>query len=150
MPGLQSPPEPSENTRQERQARREAIRLKKIAYITQEMDLTPEEAEKFWPLYNAMEKEHIQLMKHRHGLLKKIHSGFDTGEAALSEEELRKLLADYDDLYLREGALRKRYFTRYSSFLSTEKIARLYVAEERFNDQLLRDFFAKRANEHHK
>ena len=33
--------------------KREQIKALKIAYITDELKLTPEEATKFWPLFNA-------------------------------------------------------------------------------------------------
>ena len=44
-------------TDQERQAERETIQAQKVAFITQETGLTTDEAEKFWPLYNEMEKK---------------------------------------------------------------------------------------------
>ena len=35
----------------------EKVRSLKIAYITQELELTSKEAEKFWPIYNEYEKK---------------------------------------------------------------------------------------------
>ena len=35
----------------------ERIQAEKIAFITQELDLTPEEAQVFWPVYNQCWKE---------------------------------------------------------------------------------------------
>jgi len=40
---------------------RERIRAYKTAHITQQMDLTVQEAEKFWPVYNAYDKEMFSL-----------------------------------------------------------------------------------------
>ncbi len=42
---------------QDRKAEREAIQAQKVAFITQEVGFTAEEAERFWPLYNEMERE---------------------------------------------------------------------------------------------
>ena len=38
----------------------EKIRRAKIALITERLDLTPEQAEKFWPIYNAYEEKKHQ------------------------------------------------------------------------------------------
>lgn len=34
---------------------REKLSAAKIAFITQKLDITPDQAEQFWPLYNAFE-----------------------------------------------------------------------------------------------
>ena len=39
----------------------ERIKAQKVAYITDELDLTPQEAEKFWPIYNSYDKTLYQL-----------------------------------------------------------------------------------------
>ncbi|MFK7783052.1 hypothetical protein, partial [Psychroserpens sp.] len=36
---------------------KERIKAQKIAFITEKLDLTTEEAQQFWPIYNAHEKE---------------------------------------------------------------------------------------------
>lgn len=36
---------------------KDRIRAAEIAYLSQKLDLTPEEAQKFWPLYNQYTKE---------------------------------------------------------------------------------------------
>ena len=37
---------------QDRDSWRERIRSERVAFITEELSLTPAEAEKFWPVYN--------------------------------------------------------------------------------------------------
>jgi len=44
-------------TDEERRAEREAIQAQKVAFITQEVGLTAQDAEKFWPLYNELEQK---------------------------------------------------------------------------------------------
>jgi len=43
------------------QGKRERLKAYKTAYITEHLDLTPQEAEKFWPIYNAYEKQIYKL-----------------------------------------------------------------------------------------
>ena len=40
-----------------------AIKVKKIAYITESLELTPDEAEKFWPIYNEFESKKMAVTK---------------------------------------------------------------------------------------
>jgi len=44
---------------------KDRIRAAEIAYLSQKLDLTPEEAQKFWPLYNQYTKEVEILIKER-------------------------------------------------------------------------------------
>ncbi len=48
-------------TDEERRAEREAIRAQRVAFITQEVGLTAEDAEKFWPLYNELEQKVMEV-----------------------------------------------------------------------------------------
>lgn len=45
---------------------KDKIRAAEIAYLSQKLDLTPEEAQKFWPLYNKYAKEVETLIAERH------------------------------------------------------------------------------------
>ena len=54
---------------QERKGREEYIekfRSMKIAFFTEKLELTPGEAEIFWPAYNEYEKEKREISRHRH------------------------------------------------------------------------------------
>ena len=46
---------------QERKEMKEKIKTMKIAFITEKLDLSTSEAEKFWPIYNAFDKAQMKL-----------------------------------------------------------------------------------------
>ena len=48
----------------------EEIKARKIAYITEMVQLTPEEAQNFWPLYNELQQKIAAQHKKRHDLSK--------------------------------------------------------------------------------
>ena len=48
-----------------REARMEKFRTEKIAFLTTKLELTTTEAEKFWPIYNQLEKERWEARAHR-------------------------------------------------------------------------------------
>src|SRR4051812_42751159 len=59
----QMPPAPPEE-------RMEKLESMKIGFFTQRLDLTPEEAKKFWPVYNAFQDDLEKLRKgHRESLM---------------------------------------------------------------------------------
>jgi hypothetical protein len=57
----------------------------KVAFITQRLDLSPEQAEKFWPTYNQHSKEKRSLMREINRLVK--------DEEGLTNEQASQLIA---------------------------------------------------------
>ena len=53
----------NEEQKRTHQEMREMIQAKKIAFFTEYLDLTPSEAEKFWPLYNSFWKQRMDAHK---------------------------------------------------------------------------------------
>ena len=94
---------PREKPKKEMHKRIESAR---IAHITQRLDLSPDEAQKFWPVYNQFSKERRELHKN----LRETHKKIDPTTA--SEKELRNLL----DLQLttkqKELDLEKKYTSK--------------------------------------
>ena len=58
-PGMEMPPPPRPMTKEQR-ARLESFR---IQFITKKLDLSPAEAEKFWPVYNEQKEASRNLMQ---------------------------------------------------------------------------------------
>src|SRR5690349_1590865 len=56
---------------------REQIATLKIGFITQKLNLTPEEAKVFWPVYNQYDEELEQLRKSRRDNLLNAKMNFD-------------------------------------------------------------------------
>jgi hypothetical protein len=91
----------------------EKIQSLKIAFITQKLQLTPSEAEKFWPIYNEYDNE-------VHGLQ------LDNNDPnPLGKEE--KLLN-----------IRKKYLSSFEKILGPDKTNRLFNAERDFRGILIR------------
>ena len=126
--------------------KRENLKAYKTAYITQQLDLSQKEAEKFWPIYNAYQKKIFQLkvLKIR-AFQKKIRD--KGGIDALNDNEADKLLVD---LIQNEQALvetKKELYKSLEKVISSKKILKLYRAEHEFNKRLLAEFRKKRIKE---
>jgi len=81
----------------------------KIAYITKKMDLSPEEAQKFWPIYNQYAAE---LREARQQAEKNNET-----EISLDENQLK---------------IRKKYDARFAQVLSADKVNAFFKSEKEF------------------
>lgn len=111
------------------------IKSLKIAYITEHLDLTPQEAEKFWPVYNLHDDK---INKLRHQDMRRIKHQFKEGDISnISETEAENLLNEYIQL---EEDLIKEYRQMnidLKKVLSAKKIILLKKIEDDFGRQLL-------------
>ncbi|MCR5003712.1 MAG: hypothetical protein K5984_05015 [Bacteroidales bacterium] len=113
----------------EKQNWREKMMAEKIAFITTELNLTPEEAQDFWPIYNKAEEERGQFFKESHMAYKKIKTAIEEGA---TEENLKALIKDYTEIQKRGTEIDSKYFAEYIKVISAEKTAKLILSEEKF------------------
>ena len=109
------------------------IKAQKAAYLTQKMDLTAEEAQKFWPVYNQYDKELEALRKERRAAHKAMK---DPGE--MSEADAAKAIDDQLASEQRELDLRKKYAADFKKTVGATKTMKLFRAEREFNRELLK------------
>ena len=64
----------------------------KIAFLTSEMQITPEEAQVFWPVYNQIWKEKDEVMKKIFKSFRELEEALDSGK---SGKEINKLMEAY-------------------------------------------------------
>ena len=107
----------------------------KIAFLTSEIDLTPEEAQVFWPVYNKMEKEKEEAMK-------KSRTAYWELEKAVNDEKNTKdisaLLKTYLEANDASGDIDAKYIKDFQKVIPAEKVARLFLAEEHFRINQIR------------
>lgn len=108
------------------------IKAEKIAYLTDKMDLSSAEAEKFWPVYNRAEAETKACWKLVMEAYKALEASIDSGK---DDKEISTLLDKYLDAREKGDGIERKYTTEYRKILSNDKIARLYIAEEDFRRQ---------------
>ncbi|SEP64537.1 sensor of ECF-type sigma factor [Flavobacterium urocaniciphilum] len=114
---------------QENDTRKEKIKSLKIAFISQKLSLTSEEAEKFWPIYNKYD-EKIMLLKEEQ-LKLKIQNRNLTGEEALKKiEEAEQKEAEI-------MALKKKMRAELIPVITAEKVLKLEQLEHEFHRKLL-------------
>ena len=118
--------------------KREKIKAYKVSFLTTELELTPSEAEKFWPIYNAFDDKQFEL---RHQKMKTYLARLDDDNInSISEKEAAVLLSQMEstdkELYL----LREKYNSNLKKILSAKKILKLKKSEDDFNRKLLKQY----------
>lgn len=111
---------------------REKIMSEKIAFLTSELNITPQEAQTFWPVYNQVNKEKDEAMHEVFRAYKAMSSAIKDNKSA---KEINNLLDKYLSALEKQRELDNKTPDRYKKVLPVEKVAKLYVAEERFRRQ---------------
>jgi hypothetical protein len=116
-------------------AGRERLDAYKIAFFTKRLNLTSQEAEKFWPVYNEYQdgKNRIQLER------QELNRNFNQNELNMSERELSEAGDRLVGLAVREAALAQEFHNKIKTILSPVKVLRLYQAENQYRLQLLNE-----------
>lgn len=111
---------------------KERIKAQKVAFITDKLNLTAEEAQKFWPIYNSHE-ETIDNIKS--GDLRDVKMKMRKGDVSDDEADklLEKLVKAENDMH----AARSKLVSDLKKVISSKKIIKLKAAEDQFNKMLL-------------
>ncbi|WP_298894444.1 hypothetical protein [uncultured Psychroserpens sp.] len=122
----------------QRKERQERLKALKVAFITEKLELTSDEAEKFWPVYNAIEEKKEVLRKEVQTIRRELD--FD----ALTDTEANKLLKDLMGLENRKHNLQIKQVNDLLQVIPAKKIILLKVVEEQFKAQMLKELRKRR------
>lgn len=107
----------------------ERINNEKIAFLTSEMDLTTQEAQAFWPIYNEAKNEKEKLFREVMKAYKALDEGIKAGK---TEKEMLTLVENYCAAGKAVNEADERYMQSCLKVLPAEKVARLLIGEEKF------------------
>ena len=111
---------------------RERVRAEKVAFLTEEIDLTESEAQVCWPIYYEILKTERESFE----AVKKAYDAMAKGvEEKKGGKEMEKLVKAYIDAKEKNEGIETKYLNKLLKVLPAEKVARYYVAEEKFRHQ---------------
>lgn len=120
----------------------EQIKSLKIAHLASELNLSSQEADKFWPLYTTYDNKIFDL---RHNEVARFIHKKDIEEIQkMSEEDSKKALANIIDYEQEYFSVRKKFNEDAQKILSNKKIILLKKAEDDFNRKLLKQYKKKK------
>ncbi len=118
--------------------KKEQVQALKVAFLTSELSLSSEEAEKFWPVYNDFDNKQFEL---RHQKMKVFMKRMNDGSIdQMSEKEATAFLIQIDNNEDELYQIRKKFVANLKGIISPIKIIKLKKAEEDFNRKLLKQY----------
>lgn len=110
---------------------RDKIQAARVAYITDQLALTPEEAERFWPIYREFAEKRKEIRQQ----LKDVKKNPDPNKT--TEQNEKDIVDQQFDVKQKELNLEKDYSGRLLKVISAQKLRTLPEAERRFRQMIL-------------
>ncbi len=119
-------------TAQEEDGHNDKVEALKIAFITEKLNLSSNEAKVFWPVFNEFngEQKKIRAKMKENVLTFKAKS-------SPSDQDASKFISDQLGLKQAELDLQKKYVSEFKKVLPEKKVALLLTLEQEFKQQLL-------------
>ena len=109
--------------------REERIKAYRVAVFTEKLNLSPEEAQSFWPIYNEYTDK-------RDALIDQFKPGKPVSD--MSEAEMETQLARYFERQQKEIDLEKEMVVKMRKFLPLKKVVRIPQAERDFREAIFK------------
>ena len=106
----------------------EKVKVRRIAFITEKLQLTPEEAQLFWPLFNDFQKKRRTIQKTYRGKF-----NFSLMSDAEVASQLDRQLEKEEQLLI----LKKAFIGDLRNVLPVRKVAMLSETEKKFKEWML-------------
>ena len=103
----------------------------KIAFITNRVSFTQEQAQKFWPLYNEFSDRRRELNRAGRLLRREVTDG-------MTDQQIRENYTQSFALRQQELNLEKEYFEKFQKVISLRQVAQLYLAERDFTKEVIK------------
>jgi hypothetical protein len=114
-------------------AKRDKIDQLRVTFINSKVNLSNQETQQFWPLYNEL-NDKLDLLKktYRINFIKNFNA------ESLTDKEAEALLTAEYLLKQKELDLNKEYYEKYKKILPIKKIALIKMAENDFKKELIK------------
>lgn len=113
---------------------RDRIKSERIAFLTKEMNLSPEDAQRFWPVVNKYSSELEEAKKNQRRLRIQTYPNVNK----LSNQELEKYLKDELELNQKIHSLEQAMHKELTTVISPLLHVKYYQAERKFRMELLK------------
>jgi Spy/CpxP family protein refolding chaperone len=133
-PPVLSQPGPGPGPGPMREKIRQRIKTIKIWQLTDTVGLTPEQSEKFFPIYNEHQDALQDLEKEQQEAFRRLNALTDDPDA--SDKDIKEAMKQIDEFARRSMQIRQDYMEEISKVLSIRQQAKLLVFEEMFKKRL--------------
>ena len=120
----------------------EKYRSMRVAYFTDNLDLTPDEAEKFWPLYNKYDNQKEELRNNRRMIMREYHQE----GREITEEEAEVFTDRHIEMKQKDIEVDIEFHKELKTVLTANKIMQFYITEVQFREYMLKRIREDRGN----
>ena len=120
---------------EEIQVTREVINNQRQALVTRAMDLTPNEMQRFWPLYRQYRVAASKVGDRIVGLITTYADNYQD----LNDKVADQLLTEFVRIEEERARLKAQYLPKFKKVLPVKKVARFYQIENKLDTALLAD-----------
>nr|WP_294936372.1 sensor of ECF-type sigma factor [uncultured Flavobacterium sp.] len=124
-----------------REKHMERIKALRVAFISDRLDLSPEEAQKFWPIFNQYDERQIELHKQKRQLMHKLRPENTSG---LSDKETAALMEQDENLETDMQNNRRKLAKDLQGVIPNQKILMLKQLDIEFKEKLLKQMKNRR------
>lgn len=117
---------------------REKIKALKVAFITQELNMSSQTAQKFWPVYNKYEMD-------KRALHKRENVDWDN-LGTISDSKAEAMLKEYLAVEREEYIIKRQLFSDLKKILSAREIVLLHKLESDFHKKMIQEYRNRTAN----
>jgi hypothetical protein len=114
-------------------AQNNAVESARVAFISHKIELSPAQAEKFWPIFNELNNQRKDFKK----AIRQIHNKMML-PSEQTNERAKYYLDQIYQLKQKEATLEKDYYSRFLLVISAKQLADLFAAEREFQKILLK------------
>ena len=117
---------------QDKNDHREKIKAMKVAFITQELNMSSQTAQKFWPVYNKYEVD-------KRALHKRENVDWDN-IGTISDSKAEEMLKEYLAVEREEYVIKRQLFSDLKKILTAKEIVLLHKLEADFNKKMIQEY----------
>lgn len=122
----------AQQTDQDDDGKADKIEALKVGFITEKLNLSSAEAKNFWPIYNEFEEQMKKLRSKEKENVRLLEA-----KSSITDLDADKFLNEQLTLRQQQLDLNKKYVGEFKKVLSAKKVARLFMLEQEFKQQLL-------------
>ncbi len=124
----------SQAQKDNKKERIEKLKSQKVAFLTDHIGLSSDDAQKFWPVYNHFSEKMDALKNSMRENIHYLHENLEK----LSVEEKEQAIDKHVNFEVKEAQLEKDFHEKIKKVLSINQVIKYYEAEHEFKKKLLR------------
>jgi hypothetical protein len=109
------------------------IQAQRVAFFTEKLNLTPAEAEKFWPMYNEYDVKRAKLNAEETRLI----NLFKENRVSMTDKEIDNDIRKIFETRKALTTLNEEYYMKFRQVLPARKVMKLIITETQFRIWLL-------------